>query len=284
MQKILKRKLKCGLYVVATPIGNLGDMTYRAVETLRDADLIICEDTRVTGKLLQKFEIKNSMKVYNDNSLEVARVKILEMLGEGMAIALVSDAGTPLISDPGYKLVRECRNKGFDVIPVGGISAVTTALSVCGLPTNRFMFCGFLSAKKGERMKELGELTGVRGTLVFYESPHRLVKLLGDIYEVFGSVNCVVLRELTKLHEEIRSGSAEELIGYYGEKTVKGEIVIMVDNNKVGVRGGEVEPMDVEAELKKALKIMSKKDAVDFVAKNTGVNRKVVYKVALGIR
>jgi len=281
MQKFLKRKVKCGLYVIATPIGNLGDITFRAVETLRNVDLIICEDTRVTGKLLQKFEIKSSMKVYNDNSSESVREKILEMLEEGVAIALVSDAGTPLISDPGYKLVKECRDKGIDVIPVGGISAVTTALSVCGLPTNRFMFCGFLSVKKGERIKELGELMKVSATLVFYESPHRLVKLLSDIREIFGSVNCVVLRELTKLHEEVKSGSAEELINYYSEKNVKGEIVVIVDNNEV--IKAEIGESNIEMELTKALKTMSKKDAVDFVAKNTGVNKKVVYKIVLDL-
>jgi 16S rRNA (cytidine1402-2'-O)-methyltransferase len=283
MQKFLKGKLKCGLYVVATPIGNLEDITFRAVETLKDSDLIICEDTRVTGKLLQKFEIKNSMKIYNDNSSENVREKVLEMLGEGMAIALVSDAGTPLISDPGYKLVRECRDKGVDVVPVGGISAVTTALSVCGLPTNRFMFCGFLSAKKGERIKKLSELMKISATLVFYESPHRLVKLLSDVEEVFGGANCVVLRELTKLHEEVKSGSVEELINYYSEKTVKGEIVVIVNNNKIEKKFNKMKLINIEKELKKALKTMSKKDAVDFVARELGVNRKVVYKVALDL-
>ena len=282
MQKFLKGKLKCGLYVVATPIGNLGDMTFRAIETLRDADLIICEDTRVTGKLLQKFEIKNSMRVYNDNSSKGVRDKILDELVEGAAIALVSDAGTPLISDPGYKLVRDCIEREVSVVSVAGASALTSALSICGLPTNRFMFCGFLSAKKGERVKELGDLKSVGATLVFYESPHRLTKLLTDICEIFNNPKCTVLRELTKLHEDVKSGSVKELLGYYSEKPPKGEIVVVVDN--LSASKVEATEKDVKIQLKQALKTMTKKDAVDFVAKNIGMNKKEVYKIALGLK
>ncbi|MFC1659127.1 16S rRNA (cytidine(1402)-2'-O)-methyltransferase [Pseudomonadota bacterium] len=277
---ILKEKLKSGLYIVATPIGNLGDMTFRAIETLKQVDLIMCEDTRVTGKLLQKFEIKNSMRVYNDNSDKETREYILKLImKENKSIALVSDAGTPLISDPGYKLVKDCIKQGVFITSLPGASALTTALSLCGLPTNRFMFCGFLSSKVVERKNELKNLINVNATFVFYESPNRLVNLLDNINEVMENPRCCVLRELTKLHEEIKTESAQLLLNYYKSNPPKGEIVVIVDNNKT--EKIEISDNFIKKELKIALKTMSLKDAVKFVSENNGLHRKKVYKIGL---
>jgi 16S rRNA (cytidine1402-2'-O)-methyltransferase len=283
MQNILKEKLKNGLYIIATPIGNLGDITFRAVETLKTVDVIVCEDTRVTEKLLQKFDIKKSMKVYNDNSDEKTRKHIIQLIKDGKSVALVSDAGTPLISDPGYKLVRDCIKQNIFVTSLPGASALTTSLSLCGLPTNRFMFCGFLSQKSGERKNELKELANIKTTLVFYESPNRLVDFLNDINEVMSNPTCCVTRELTKIYEEIRNDNAKSLVDYYVQNPPKGEVVVIIDNN---ISEGQHQKSDdfIKSQLKIALKTMSLKDAVKFVSENNDIHKKKVYDVALNIK
>ena len=282
MQIILKEKLKNGLYIIATPIGNLGDITFRAIEILKQIDFIICEDTRVTGKLLQKFDIKASMKVYNDNSDIKTREYIINLIEkEGKSVGLVSDAGTPLISDPGYKLVRDCIQKNIFITSIPGASALTTALSVCGLPTNRFMFCGFLPSKSIERKNELKKLSTISTTFVFYESPVRLVELLEGIKDSMQNPRCCVLRELTKIHEEIKNDSAELLFSHYKSNPPKGEIVVVVDNNKL--ENKELSDDFIKKELQIALKKMSLKDAVQFVSENNKLHKKRVYDIGLKI-
>ena len=221
--------LEPGLYVAATPIGNLKDITLRVIEALREADLILCEDTRVTGKLLSAHSIKTPMKAYHDHNAARVRPEVLERLENGERICLVSDAGTPLISDPGYKLVREVRDAGLPVFTLPGPSAMVAALSIAGAPTDRFLFAGFLPVKSGARKSELEGLKAVPATLVFYETGPRLAACLGDMAEVLGPRTVAVARELTKLHEEVREGLPGDLAAVYmEERAPKGEIVVVV--------------------------------------------------------
>jgi 16S rRNA (cytidine1402-2'-O)-methyltransferase len=217
------------LYLVSTPIGNLKDMTFRALETLQEADIVVAEDTRHTIKLLSHFSLKKRLESYHDHSDEDKRRKLIAYLKEGQNLALVSDAGTPLVSDPGFKLVRECVREGIAVCPIPGPSAVIAALSASGLATDRFYFQGFLSNKTVSRKKTLAELQTLECTLIFYESCHRLVSMLQDALEVLGSRRVAVCRELTKQFEEIFRGSLTEAISHFDQKTVKGEIVVCVE-------------------------------------------------------
>jgi len=272
--------LNPGLYVVATPIGNLNDMTARAVAVLRGVDMIACEDTRVTGALLHRFGIRTPMAAYHDHNAAQMRPKLLTQLQAGERIALVSDAGTPLISDPGYKLVRACADAGIVVVPIPGPSAMLAALVTAGLPTDRVLFAGFLPQKPGARRADILELKDLRATLVFYESAPRLAETLSDLTTVLGARPAAVCRELTELYEEVRRGSLDELAAAYArEGSPKGEIVIVV--------GGAIDSAatadDIDAALRRALATMTVRDAADAVAEAFQEPRRRIYQRALAL-
>jgi len=280
MKKRVKNKFENGLYVTATPIGNLGDITLRAIDLLHEADFIACEDKRVSGKLLSYYDIKTPMISYHDHNAQDVMPKLINELQDGKIIALISDAGTPLISDPGYRLVNECQKEGILVTSLPGASAILCALTNAGLPTNNFLFQGFLPPKTQARQKEIGKFSTVDASLVYYESPKRLLACLKDILSVLGDREIAVCRELTKLYEETRKDKISNLIELYENKpTPKGEIVIVVSPpNK---NEGQID--DLDAALKDALKTLSVKEAVAAVTYMTGKKRKEVYKRALEI-
>ena len=215
------------LFVVGTPIGNLEDITLRAISTLQNVDLILAEDTRNSKKLLSAHNIDTKMMSYHEHSNEKETKRIISLLLDGKNLALISDAGTPTISDPGYGLIRDCIKKEIKIIPIPGASAITTAMSVSGLPSDSFTFFGFLPQKKG-RIKKIKELLKVDNTIILFESPFRLEKTLNQLKEYLGNRSVVVGRELTKLYEEIIRGNLEDVIKYFSKSNVKGEIVIMI--------------------------------------------------------
>jgi 16S rRNA (cytidine1402-2'-O)-methyltransferase len=272
------RKLAAGLYLVATPIGNLGDVTLRALEALAGADVIACEDTRVTRRLTERYGIATPLTPYHDHNAAEARPKLLARMAEGQAVALVSDAGTPLISDPGYKLVRAASAAGHSVSALPGASAVLTALSVAALPTDRFFFEGFLPAKQGARQKRIAELKGIPATLVLFESGARLAAALADLAEGLGAREAAICRELTKLHEEVKRGDLAQLARLYAEGAeIRGEFVIVV----APPSADEAQADKVDDMLRGALARVSVKDAVGEVALATGRPRREVYQRAL---
>ena len=218
------------LYVVATPIGNLKDFTFRAIDTLKEVDFVFAEDTRNSIQLMKHYNIETKMDSYHEHNNIQKIPKIIDLLNEGKSIALISDAGTPTISDPGYKLIRECIDKKIDIISIPGASAVTAALSVSGLPSDSFFFLGFLPHKKG-RKKKISFLKSLDNTIIIFESPHRLLKTLKELHDELGERPIVVARELTKLYEEIARGNFESVIEYFESKKVKGEIVIIIGRN-----------------------------------------------------
>ena len=218
------------LFVVATPIGNLEDFTFRAVETLRNVHCIFAEDTRTSKKLMTHYDINTKLYSYHDHSSEKEIARLLDILKDQKDVALISDAGTPTISDPGYSLIRECISEGIDVVPIPGASALTAAISASGLPSDAFTFIGFLPVKKG-RQKKISFLENIDTTLVLFESPHRLLKTLNQLKEALGERPIVVARELTKLYEEIIRGNFSSTIKYFEAKKIKGEIVIMIGKN-----------------------------------------------------
>ena len=217
------------LFIVATPIGNLKDFTQRAVEVLKSVDIIAAEDTRRTRKLLNFFEIKKPMISYHDFNKEKRIPKIIKMLKEGKSVALVSDAGTPCISDPGYNLIVKAIEEEIEVIPIPGVSAVTAAISVCGLPCDRFVFEGFLPRKKKKRKERLEKLKNEERTIILFESPHRISKTLKELLEELGDRRCVFLRELTKKFEEIKRGRLSDIIKELKNGEVKGEITLVIE-------------------------------------------------------
>ncbi|HJU91427.1 MAG TPA: 16S rRNA (cytidine(1402)-2'-O)-methyltransferase [Pyrinomonadaceae bacterium] len=223
------------LYLVATPIGNLADITHRALQVLKDVDLIACEDTRHTHKLLQHYGISTKTISYHEHNEQQRAAELIDLLKHGNDIAVVSDAGTPSISDPGFRLVRAAIESEVAVVPVPGPSALISALIAAGLPTDEFFFAGFLPSRSNARRARLNELRSVPGTLIFYEAPHRLATALKDSYEVLGEREAAVARELTKLHEEIRRGRLSELAMHYAnEENPRGEIVVLIDRNVIG--------------------------------------------------
>ncbi len=265
------------LYIVATPIGNLGDLTYRAARILAEVDLIACEDTRQTAKLLQHYEIRTPTTSLHEHNERQKLEKLLERLEGGESVALVSDAGTPLISDPGFPLVREARQRGIAVVPVPGPAAVTTALSAAGLPTDAFYFGGFLPPKSGARRKALESLAGLEATLCFYEAPHRLRETLTDVAEVLPHRPVVVARELTKLHEEFAAGDPAELAETVTER---GEITLLIGKSE----GREAPP--AEDELKREYGELTKggmapSAAAKQLAQKYGLSKRDVYKLGL---
>lgn len=272
-------KLAAGLYLVATPIGNLGDITLRALQALAGADLIACEDTRVSRKLLEHYGIATPTTPYHEHNAAAARPALLKRIADGGAVALISDAGTPAISDPGYKLVREAREMGLAVTALPGASSVLAALVASGLPTDRFLFEGFLPAKAMQRRSRIAELSRFPASLVLFEGGSRIAATLSDLADVLGDREAAICRELTKLHEEVRRASLPTLAAHYaGDAETRGEFVIVI------APPGETEAPqaeDVDALIRAALARVSVKDAVGEIVAATGLPRRDVYQRAL---
>jgi len=277
-------RLAPGLHLVATPIGNLGDLSARAVAVLKGADVIACEDTRVTGKLAHAFGIATPLLSYHEHNAERMRPRLLARLREGERVALVSDAGTPLISDPGYKLVREAVAEGLPVIPIPGPSAALAALVVSGLPTDRFFFQGFLPSKSGARKTVLAELAAIPATLIVYEAARRLGDTLGDMATALGAREAAVGRELTKLYEEVRRGTLAALATHYGAAPAKGEAVIVVAPPGPAVVDAAAEEAALERRLAELLDRVGVKEAAVTAAREFGLSRRDVYSRALALR
>lgn len=276
-----KSALNAGLYVVSTPIGNLGDISARALTTLQSVDAIACEDTRVTAVLLRRYGIATPMMPYHDHNAERVRPALLAQMAAGGRIALVSDAGTPLLSDPGFKLVQACAAQSIVVTPIPGASAMLAALVTAALPTDRVLFAGFLPPKQGARRRALAELKAVPATLVFYESAPRLADSLADMAAELGPRMAAVCRELTKRYEEVRRGDLATLAAAYeSEGAPKGEIVIVVGGPAAEA---EASPEDVDAALRAALATMSVRDAASEVAAALGQPKRTVYARALAL-
>jgi len=273
------------LYVVATPIGNLADITHRALQVLTKVDVIACEDTRHTRKLLQHYGIATKTVSYHEHNEKQRSEQLIDDLQKGSDVAVVSDAGTPAISDPGFRLVRAAIENNITVVPVPGPSALITALVATGLPTDEFFFAGFLPSRTGARQSRLRELVSIPATLIFYEAPHRLAGTLNDAHSILGEREAVVARELTKLHEELRRGKLSELAEHYSREDVRGEVVLVIDRTTIDegvsvkenlsiaamVERYEAEGLDHRAALKKA-------------ARDLGLSRAAAYRQLLAER
>jgi 16S rRNA (cytidine1402-2'-O)-methyltransferase len=280
-EKSARGRLSPGLYLVSTPIGNLGDMTLRALDALAGADAVLCEDTRVTAKLLARHGIAAALVPYHDHNAATMRPRLVERLKQGQALALVSDAGTPLISDPGYKLVRAALAAGIAVTSLPGASAILAALQLSGLPPDRFCFLGFLPAKAQARRRTIEEARKIPATLVFYETAPRLVSSLADMKDVLGDRPAAVARELTKLFEEVRRGTLAELVAHYREAgPPKGELAVVVGPPEAAASSAA----SLDHDLAAALARMSLKQAVTSVARASGLRRKLVYARALALK
>jgi len=274
-------KARPGLHLVATPIGNLGDITLRALETLAGVDLIACEDTRITRRLTERYAIAAELVPYHEHNAEAARPKLLQRLAEGGAIALVSDAGTPLISDPGYKLVREACAAGHAVTALPGPSSVLAALSLAALPTDRFFFEGFLPAKQQARRSRLAELARIDATLVLFESGNRVQDTLADLAATMGDREAAICRELTKLHEEIVRAGVSELAAGADALETRGEFVLVIGPPR---RDADIMTADdLDQLLKEQLRTQSLKDAVIDAVELSGWPRREVYARALAL-
>jgi 16S rRNA (cytidine1402-2'-O)-methyltransferase len=271
------------LYLVATPVGNLEDITLRALRILKEVDLVACEDTRHTAKLLTRYEIRTPRESYHKYNEESRALQLIEMLREGKNIALVSDSGTPLVSDPGYEIVSSCRREGIEVIPIPGPSAAIAALTGSGLPSDSFFFAGFLPPKSSQRKRRLEELAGIPATMILYEAPHRLLTCLDDMNAVWGPRRCCIARELTKIHEEFVQGTIPELIEiFHARPSVQGEITIIIE------RGEDVpETIEYPESLKEHLEEeirktgLSRNEALKSVAIKRGMTRREAYNELL---
>jgi 16S rRNA (cytidine1402-2'-O)-methyltransferase len=277
LQRHLESPLSSGLYVVATPIGNLGDITIRALSVLARADVILCEDTRHSRTLLAHYAIATPTRPYHEHNAARERPRVLRELEGGGRIALISDAGTPLVSDPGWKLVQAALEAGHRVEALPGPSAALTAVCVAGLPTDAFLFAGFLPPKSGARRARIAELKAVPGTLVFFEAPSRVAETLADLAAGLGDRPAALARELTKLHEEVRRASLAELAAETAGGSVKGEVVIIVGPPQKA----EVSDADIAERLGSALEEMSLRDASKVVAEALGVPKSRVYELGL---
>lgn len=273
-------KLASGLYIVSTPIGNIEDITIRALRVLKSCDVIACEDTRVTNKLLNYYDIFSKLICYNDFSNENDRKKIIQLIKCDKSVALVSDAGTPLISDPGFKLVRDIKDNNLNIFSVPGASSVISALTLSGLPTDKFTFIGFLPPRKDSRIKCLKQISEVKNIYVFFESAKRLVKTLTDMSEVFPSSVVSVNREITKKFEESRNGLALDLLAYYTKKPPKGEVVLILDNNCDIVINDD----DLINIIKEKNHDMSPKELCKYISDKYGLNKKAVYQKILDVK
>ncbi len=279
--EIPARRLEPALYLVATPIGNLGDITLRALETLAAADVLACEDTRVTRVLLDRYGIRQRPIAYHEHNAAEAGPKLIAVLQEGKSVALVSDAGTPLVSDPGFRLVEQAQAAGIRVVPIPGPSAVLAALTASGLPSDAFLFAGFLPVKEGQRKTRLAELGAAPATLIFFESPRRVAETLAAMAEVYGDRRAAIGRELTKTFEEMRTGTLATLAAHYAAApTPKGEIVICV-----GPPEGKVDaPEDVDRLLTSLAAEMPASKAAAEAARMTGQSKQVLYRRLLELK
>ena len=274
--------LVSGLYLVATPIGNAADITLRALDVLSRADIVLCEDTRTSGKLMKMYDIQATMQPYHEYNAERVRPMIMKHLSQGKVVAMISDAGMPLVSDPGYKMVKACVKEGVMVTAAPGPSATLTALVISGLPTDRFFFQGFLPPKTGARQKSLCEISTIPGTLIFLESAKRLAASLADMNNVLGNRPAAVGRELTKFYEEIRRGNLDELATYYAcAGAPKGEITLCV-GPPLAISPPSDEKLDVM--LKKALISHSVKEVEAHFSITTGLSKRVLYNRALVLK
>ena len=270
------------LYIVPTPIGNLEDITFRAVRVLKEVDLIAAEDTRHTQVLLNHYDIRTSVTSYHEHNERGKARELVEQLRQGRSIALLSDAGTPMISDPGYRLVVEAIRAGVQVIPLPGPSAVTAALSAAGLPTDRFGFEGFLPAKKSERRSALEGLKKDTKTLIFYEAPHRLKETLADMAEIFGDREVAIGREISKVHEEFLRGALREILATVEQQTVRGEITLVVQG---ATSGAPVSEEGVISEIRQlAENGMRVKEISELVGAHHGISKREVYRLALRVK
>jgi 16S rRNA (cytidine1402-2'-O)-methyltransferase len=278
-QRIAAPKAAPGLHLVATPIGNLGDITLRALETLAGVDAIACEDTRITRRLTERYGISAPLTPYHEHNAAVARPKLLQRLAQGASLALVSDAGTPLISDPGFKLVREACGAGFAVFALPGPSSVLAALTVAALPTDRFFFEGFLPPKETARRARIAELARIDATLVMFESGNRIQDSLRDLADLMGARDAAVCRELTKLHEEVRRATLPELAESAGALETRGEFVVAI--GPPAAAAGVMAEAELDQVLRSALKRDSLKDAVAHAVELSGRPRREIYARAL---
>lgn len=281
--------LSAGLYLVATPIGNLRDITLRALDVLSGVDNIICEDSRVSQKLLSAYNIKKPLIVYNDHNAQKQKGTILEKLSNGASLALISDAGMPLVSDPGYKLVQDCMDLGLPVTTLPGASASLAALQLSGLPSDNFTFLGFLPAKSAARQKELLKWKAVSSTLILFESPRRISACLKDIKEVLGDRDSALVREITKMHEEVIRGKVSDVLSACQNNPPKGEIVLIIEGRKKGKVGKdntktkvcldeELElVLNMEEALGYGLKYLKTKEASQLFSELTGISKKEIY-------
>jgi 16S rRNA (cytidine1402-2'-O)-methyltransferase len=269
-------KLPGGLYVTATPIGHLSDVTLRALATMAAVDILLCEDTRTTAKLLERYGIRTKLMPYHEHNAAKVRPAILKALAEGQSIALVSDAGMPLVSDPGYRLVADCVANAIPVTAIPGASAVLTALALSGLPTDRFAFLGFLPTKSGERKKLLTEFMNLKATLIAFESPHRIVDALVDVASTLGDRRIAVSRELTKLHEEVLRGTAMEVHKILSARpSVKGEITLVIAPPEQNTL--QASDQTIETAIDDALKSMPAAKAAADIAKRFDLAKKDIY-------
>lgn len=275
--------MKSGLYLVSTPIGNMDDITYRAIETLKNADMIACEDTRVSKKLLSKLGINKPLFPYHDYNEEEKSNYIINLISEqNKSIALISDAGCPLISDPGYKLVAKAKKHNIEVTSIPGASAVITAMQVSGLPSNKFFFAGFISNKEKARFDEIAKYKNLDATIIFYETAKRIKKSVEVIKEIYPNREICIARELTKLYEETINGTAEEVLEKLKDRELKGEIVLLIsppseDENKLSEN-------ELFSLIEEKLKSMKLKSAVKEIVEVYGLNKNEVYELALKIK
>ena len=280
LEALLARPMPAGLYLVATPIGNLGDITLRALAALARADTVYCEDTRHSGTLLGHYAIARPTRPYHEHNAQRERPRILAELGADKSVALITDAGTPLVSDPGYKLLREAVAAGYRVVSLPGPSAALAALTTAGLATDTFLFAGFLPSKQAARRARLARLQEVPGTLVLFEAPLRLADSLQDIAQVLGPRDAAVARELTKLHEEVRRGTPAELARWAAEAKPRGEMVVLVGPPLPQVVTDEA----IAAKLTPMLSVMSLSDAAKAAADDLGVVKARAYDIGIALK
>ena len=272
------------LYLVGTPIGNLKDISQRALDVLREADLIACEDTRHTGRLLSHFEISNKLVSYHDHNEAERSAELVKSLTDGSSVAVVSDAGTPGINDPGFRLVEAARAAGITVVPIPGPTAFVAAVIASGLPTDSLFFGGYLPSRKGERRRRLDEVRAVPATLIFYESPHRIAPSLADCLAVLGDRRAAVARELTKLHEEIVSGTISTLIDHFSSANLRGEFVLIIDREREDDAPAETAEQSLKT-LVRELQAAGEdsRSAMKRAAKELGFTRSEAYRILQGL-
>ncbi len=270
------------LYIVSTPIGNLEDITQRAIRVLKEVSIIAAEDTRHTQKLLNHYQIETHQTSYHDHNKEEKAELLISKLKEGKDAALVCDAGTPGVSDPGYYLIKRAIEENIKVVPVPGVSAVIAGLSVSGLPTDRFVFEGFLPQKKNARIERLKKLEKEERTIILYEAPHRFIKTLKDIYDILGNRRMAVARELTKIHEEIVRGTVEEIIKAFEGKKIRGEVTIILEGAK---REAEQKIEGIKEAIQRIINEegVSRSEAARRVAIRLGISKKEAYKESLKV-